>query len=652
MSYQQYKGFFKMKKILLLIIFFILSNNVISQTKNNLLRGKITEQNSGNRVVAGVQVRAGSANATVSDIDGEFTLTFNKIPPGGETVLSLSYKDWVVVNEKDLITKLPDNPNKQILKLYMCPEQLLAQNRRKYYEISEKQIVAKYTKMLSELNRERDDFAELAKQLDDERDASLKSAYELANKFSHYNFDDRSEIQKQAFNEFKKGNIEKAIQILESVNSKHIIANAKKSKANADSTISQNIKMLVFQADLYVLASQFNKAEITYKIAIDADTTIFDNVFSLASFYDIQNSFDKAILWYKKALKIAKNEQQYSTVLNNLGNIYSDKKYYSTAELVYKRALEINERLALKNPQIYEPDVAMTLINMGILYRAKYDYKMAQSCYIRALEIYDRFAVNDPENIKSHLAIIFNNLGVLYSAMNDVRAAIDAYKKALDIREELAAKNPQSHEPEIAAILSNLGELYVDKNDYVAADSVCKRAFEIYERFANSNPQTYEPYLAVILNNLGILFKNKNDYLAAKSAYNRALEIRERLANINPMAYELDVAETLSNLGILYRDMKDYQGAESTFMRALEIYKRLAESNPKSYQIEVATTLYSLGLLYKSWFRASGNMSYREKGLNCVLKSKKALKNCPKVAVTKDFKYQVKHLLKYFRNVK
>lgn len=36
--------------------------------------------------------------------------------------------------------------------------------------------------------------------------------------------------------------------------------------------------------------------------------------------------------------------------------------------MAYQKALEIRERLASINPQIYELDIAITLINMGILY--------------------------------------------------------------------------------------------------------------------------------------------------------------------------------------------------------------------------------------------------------------------------------------------
>ncbi len=601
-----------MNKVILIIIFFFPAFPVISQINNNLIRGKITEQNSDNQAIAEVQIKADFANATVSDVGGEFTLTFNKIPPGGETVLSISYKDWVVVNEKDLITKLPDNPKKQILKFHMCPEHLLAQNRMKYYEISEQQILEKYTLKLAELNRERDDFAALAKQLADERDRLLDGAYELANKFSRYNFDDRSEIQEQAFAEFQKGNIEKALQILESVNSKQIIAKAKLEKekwtamkdtaevsiANADSTINQEIQKLIFQAELYTLSFQFDSAAVAYETAVNTDSTNFDIVVNFAYYLAKQNRHDQAIRWYESALKLTNSEYQNSSLQNNLAILYQDKNDYTAAEIAFKRALEIRDRLASNNPQTYEPDVAQTLNNLGNLYSNKNDYSKAKATYKRALKIRERLAVNNPQVYEPYVALTLNNLGNLYGQKNDYTAAEAAYKRALKIRERLAVNNPQVYEPFVAQTLNNLGVLYLKKNDYPTAEVTFKRALEIHERLTSNNPQTYEPDVAQTLNNLGNLYSNKKDYPTAEAIYKRALKIRERLAVNNPQAYEPFVALTLNNLGVLYRQKNNFDAAEAAYKRTLEIYERLALNNPEVYDPDVALTLNNLGVLY------------------------------------------------------
>jgi len=65
--------------------------------------------------------------------------------------------------------------------------------------------------------------------------------------------------------------------------------------------------------------------------------------------------------------------------------------------------LEIYRELALKYPESYNSDVAMTLYNLGFLYSDLQSYDKSKEAYIEALEIYQGLAKRYPEIYGSNI---------------------------------------------------------------------------------------------------------------------------------------------------------------------------------------------------------------------------------------------------------
>ncbi len=598
-----------MKKVLffLLVIYSFISKSQIP------FRGIVTEQNSSYTAIPNVQIKSDTSNTVSSDAKGNFNLLFQNKKEGDEVYLQAKKFGYEIVNSKEMATKIPKRQNSPF-RVVKSKAGLLAQNKARYYGISEKYITRKYEKELAKLNRSTEGWREKAKQLEESFRSSLEFARELADKYSMMNLDDVSELQRKAFRLFEENKVEEALKILEGENyqeniklvkieQKKIQGNihlADNEIAKAEEIIQQQISKLMFQADLYAQDFQFDKAEKTYEIAAEADTTNYDNTFDFAYFLNNQNQHDRAIKYYLRVLKLAPSESYIATTQNNLGVLYQTKNDYLAALKAYNRALEISERLAKTNPATYERGVANTQNNLGRLYQGKNEYPAALNAYSKALEIRERLAKTNPAIYEPDVAMTQNNLGVFYEDKNEYPAALNAYSKALKIRERLAKINPAIYEPEVAATQNNLGSLYHAKNDYPAAVNACTKAFEIYERLAETNPATYEPDLAMTQNNLGLLYEDKNDYPAALNAYIQALDIYERLVKTNPATYEPFVAMTQNNLGNLYEDKNDYPAALNAYGKALEIRTRLVKTNPATYEPDLASTQNNLGLLYQA----------------------------------------------------
>ena len=137
---------------------------------------------------------------------------------------------------------------------------------------------------------------------------------------------------------------------------------------------------------------------------------------------------------------------------------------------MYLSAMEIYRRLASVNPQVYEPDLAMTQNNLGCLYYNIRRYEDSEKMYLSVMEIYRR----------------------------------------------LAAANPQVYEPDLATTQYNLGCLYYNIQRYEDSEEMYLSALEVYQRLTAVNPQVYEPYLVRACNNLSFLFLAQGNFEEAE----------------------------------------------------------------------------------------------------------------------------------------
>ncbi|SJM19255.1 hypothetical protein PGIN_13-1_00713 [Porphyromonas gingivalis] len=88
----------------------------------------------------------------------------------------------------------------------------------------------------------------------------------------------------------------------------------------------------------------------------------------------------------------------------------------------------------------------MTLNNLANLLSNNNEIERAKDCYQEALDIYRELAKKNPQAYNPDLAMTLNNLGVLYYQINNREGAEKAYKEALSIREILAKRNSSAYE--------------------------------------------------------------------------------------------------------------------------------------------------------------------------------------------------------------
>ena len=121
-----------------------------------------------------------------------------------------------------------------------------------------------------------------------------------------------------------------------------------------------------------------------------------------------------------------------ASYLNNLAWLYSNQGKYQEAEPLFKRALEIKEKVLGSE----HPDVAKSLNNLAGLYSNQSEYLKAKPLYIKAIHIAEKTLGPNHPNVLKYL----ENCANLLRMMNKNREAIKMEARAKKIRAKLNPK--------------------------------------------------------------------------------------------------------------------------------------------------------------------------------------------------------------------
>ncbi len=236
--------------------------------------------------------------------------------------------------------------------------------------------------------------------------------------------------------------------------------------------------------------------------------------------------------------------------LNEMAYFHLDAGRYEGAEPLYRRALEVRERVLGRE----HPHTLQSVNNLAALLESKGDYEGAEQLFRRALETCERVLGRE----HPHTLTSVNNFAALLENKGDYKGAEPLYRRALEIRERVLGRE----HPDTMGSVNNLALLLYSKGDYMGAEPLYRRALEACERvLGREHPDTLQS-----VNNLALLLYSNGDYEGAEPLYRRALEACERvLGKEHP-----DTLTSVNNLAGLLYSKGDNEGAEPLFRRVLE----------------------------------------------------------------------------------
>jgi len=256
--------------------------------------------------------------------------------------------------------------------------------------------------------------------------------------------------------------------------------------------------------------------------------------FHLAEVYRHLDQFAEAAEQYQSALKLY--EQIEGPRGRNVRNAAMGVAIVKRGEGGSAQASSLMQRALDSSSNPADLDGA-TLNNLANLARDKKQYTEAESLYKKACAAYEKSGgPND-----AGLATAFANLGKLYrdESQFDISKAELPLKRALAIRENVLG----AEHPDTAKTLSDLSLLYFHEKKPAEAEEFARRALPLEEKtFGSESLQ-----VSTTLNRLGISERDQGKFKEAEVNLKRALTIRE-----TKQAPESWIAISLENLASVY----------------------------------------------------------------------------------------------------
>ena len=482
-----------MQKIIFLAVLCLYTT--FCHAQSTPLSGKVVEQGESNTPLANVQITAQGANNEVSKTNGSFALQYAQKKAGDDAALWAEKKDYLIINEQELHSQLiPKYPHEEVM-IVMCEQQTFAQNKAKFYGLSEEALKKSYQNRVKNLEEQYtqkklnlEQLEDKKAQAEDDFQRAMKNLDETAERYARIHLGRADEALKVAMRHFEQGNLDQALAAIDdnklSLRSSEIKAETKRLQNTGDELADrrrnltqkkqQYFDVLWLKADLYKLRYEWEKVEQCYVWGVELDSLNLENTFKYALYLQNQNQYHRAEPFCQTALKLCKTDYGRAIILNNLGVLLKANNEMSAAKTHYEEALKTFRQLAAKNPDAYQPDVAMTLNNLGALLQSNNEMSAAKTHYEEALQTYRQLAAKNPDAYQPNVAMTLYVLGALLQRNNEMSAAKTHFEEALQIQRQLAAKNPDAYNLDICQTSISFAIFYYQQFTTTPKDTTLK----------------------------------------------------------------------------------------------------------------------------------------------------------------------------------
>lgn len=190
--------------------------------------------------------------------------------------------------------------------------------------------------------------------------------------------------------------------------------------------------------NLYLESGNWKEAINYHKRAInEMDSTNCDNEWLAKAYSYIADAYmssgedaESALKYYEVALTLFKQTdskayQDIAKCLNNMGEIYYDDNNDDHALISFKKALELDKKIHLKDPY----NLIQTLKMESRIHCLEHQYELALKCLKEALKISQKnLDENDPE-----IGALYEEIGDIHLGSEDFILALSTYQKAAEI---------------------------------------------------------------------------------------------------------------------------------------------------------------------------------------------------------------------------
>lgn len=570
-----------MKKTLILLTVLIWTAISFAQVKQE---GITVLQNSGKKPVGGVQITAAGSAPAGSDNAGKFSLHFPKSHAGEMLFINEIYKNgYATVNEEELKRWILSGEN--VLPVVLCKKEILAATQQKYYEIGKTNYRDRYNRAIEELEKTNRNRALSEEEYDKHLEAIAKEYSQAMTQLESYSYiiaglnkDYLTQIEKEAIEYIDKGEVSKGIEVIESAKLLDKFKQLARLEHQTQEDMDKMVPSLRHYADLCMFDAgekNLQKAkDIYYNIAI-SDTTNYVYARDYAEFlvnylYDFTNSKE----WLERALRHAGNDYQQAEALMGLAVADTYLLDYTKAELRYKKAYELLNKIQVEEKDI-DLNEAFTSLEIGYarLQNTLHNYEQALQAGLSAIKHARTLYKKNPEKYAYHYAFAYHETAsILNESRSDITKAISYYDKARNIFQKASAKDKIKAQQMIAGGYINIAAAYSHMGKFDKVKQYGDSTLALTNKYMNANPSLFAPLKASALINIGLGYCAIKQEAKGIELFKQSLAIRDSLYS-TPDYFA--IAQTLYHLCNYVSLFKDKREVEQYTVRAIDLYNKL-----------------------------------------------------------------------------
>jgi tetratricopeptide (TPR) repeat protein len=397
-----------MKNLLILIII-IASLSLNAQIQKGIVR----EINSDKTPLSNVYIKFTDAIPTTTDDSGAFRLVFSGKKVGDLIFCEeIKKQGYEIVNKRELETLKISQTRALSFDIILAKIGVIAAAKREYYDVSDKALRASYNRVKNALREQvtqsqisQMDYIEQMKQLQERYDRQRASLDELAEKFARVNFDDVSDLYREALQLFKDGQIEEAIKKLEDAD---LIARTNRrlaererlrkaglliaeQKAENDSGLRTDINYVLFQIDLYDAQPKTEKQDnsiLYFYDKLGQGYQMLDMADSAVYYFKLYNGYEKERFRNAPTNDFFKNN--YALSYYKLGQAYQAAANQEAAIKHYQAFNQLEKELCrtyTKN-EAYLNHLMLSYIVRSDLYIYQADLEKGKVCLTEAKQFF------------------------------------------------------------------------------------------------------------------------------------------------------------------------------------------------------------------------------------------------------------------------
>lgn len=580
----------------------------------SIQRGKVFEQNSGFKPLAGVQIDVQDATPKVSDINGCFQLEFSNKKNGQILfVNSISKSDYLVINQKSIDQWSLSTGTE--FKVIMSLKSLYQQNIKNYYKIGYSRYKERYETILHQLKVERQkdilnekEYKIALDSVKNEYKKELSSLDYYIDIFARINKDDLKGVDSVAMSLLDRNQLDSAIVVYERERYYEKFCKQLKATKELDIEIKSMIPSLHNYADMCAFAGgkdNYQKVgRILETIAI-SDTTNYDYTFDYLKYLQQQKQYKKGVIWGERALRISQDNEKRNAVLIILGECYTNTLDLHKVVETNKKYKEILDSFELDNKALRSLyNQAISIATIASEYENMIDENMWQIMVdkgitlIRLLKKVKSYFTENEINLNDFFKSTYSNIFPLMISANRYKEVEYYSQILLDIYNVMNHQSKQYIKEE-TQLLGRLIEAEVElaKGNNELAKAKYENLYSQFNKLYRNNPESFAYcYIQYLYYTVKCFHQLKLNDEALEKA-NEASNIIEDV----DLSQSLNISAIYTNLitivQTIYRDrnmLEEQEQGYNKMMKVYDIFKNKDENLNEAIMPELCSMVINL----------------------------------------------------------